>query len=68
MYPNLIGEMKYRKVTAIEIGAKLNIHRNSVHNKIHGKKTFSLDEALEIHGNFFSDVDFATLFYKKTCE
>ena len=59
---NLIGEMAKRRIAINDIAELLDIHRNSVANKIYGRTRFSLDEALQIYDRYFSDCDFRTLF------
>ena len=45
MYENLWSELHRRRITYKEVGALLNIHENSVYNKIHGNTLLSLEEA-----------------------
>lgn len=61
----LIGEMMKKKVTKEEMSKLLNIHWNSVANKINGISTFSVEEATEIKNAFFPEWEIEELFKKK---
>ena len=61
----LIGEMAKKKVTKEEIAKLLNIHWNSVANKINGISTFSVEEATEIKNAFFPEWKIEELFKKE---
>ena len=50
---NLKGEMAKKNVTIEEIAECLNVHRNSVANKINGRSKFSISEAFKIQKKFF---------------
>ena len=49
---NLKGEMAKKNVTIEEIAECLNVHRNSVANKINGRSKFSISEAFKIQKIF----------------
>lgn len=51
----LIGEMAKKKVTKEEIVKLLNIHWNSIANKINRISTFSVEDATEIKNAFFPE-------------
>ena len=58
----LIGEMAKRKVSIEEMSKAINVHRNSVSNKLYGKSDFSVREAILIADKFFPDSDIRILF------
>lgn len=62
MYINLIAEMAKSFVTIEMIADALNVHRNSVHNKIYGKSRFTIQEAFAIQENFFPKIPLNYLF------
>lgn len=62
MKANLIGEMAIRKITIEEIARTINMHRNSVSNKLYGKSDFSVNDAIIIADKYFPDIDMRTLF------
>ena len=61
-YKNLKAEMGRDKVTIESISELLQIHRNSVANKLNGKTTFSIEEAKAIKTAFFPDYTLDYLF------
>ena len=63
-YLNLKGEMAKRNVSIEDISKLLDLHRNSVANKINGKSSFSIGEAFKVHDAFFKDEDMEYLFSK----
>ena len=67
-YLNLKGEMAKRNVTIEEIAQLLQIHRNSVANKIKGESAFYIEEATRIREAFFPDADLSELFQKNEPE
>lgn len=48
MYPNLEAEMARRKVTRLELAAKLKMTATTLGNKLNGKSDISLLECLAI--------------------
>lgn len=48
MYPNLEAEMARRKVTRLELAAKLKMTATTLGNKLNGKSDISLSECLAI--------------------
>lgn len=62
MYANLKTEMDIRGISMEELSRFLEIHRNSVSNKINGSSTFSIDEAFAIRDKFFPYADVQYLF------
>ena len=61
-YLNLKAEMAKKSVLIEDISKLLNIHRNSVANKLAGKSSFSIDEAFKIHDAFFKEENMEYLF------
>lgn len=61
-YSNLIGEMAKRKIEKYKVARELGIHVNSFRNKLNGKTSFSVDEAIQIQGTFFPDLEIKYLF------
>lgn len=61
-YSNLRAEMARNNVSIKDISELLKIHRNSVHKKLIGESSFTVDEALEIRDTFFKDMDIGYLF------
>lgn len=57
--------MAKKKVTKEEIAKLLNIHWNSVANKINGISTFSVEEATKIKNAFFPEWKIEELFKKE---
>lgn len=54
-YPNLRAELAKKDITFEEIADLLEIHRNSVANKIKGPSRFSIEEASKIYKKYFKD-------------
>ncbi len=65
---NLRGEMAKRKVTIEDIANLLEIHRNSVANKLNGNSSFSIEESMTIQEQFFPDLELRYLFRKDSHE
>lgn len=63
-YLNLKAEMAKRSVTIESISKTLNLHRNSVSNKLNGKNNFTIEEAFSIKKKFFPDISLEYLFSK----
>jgi len=63
-YSNLVGELAKKKITNTSIAKLLNIHLNSVANKLHGDSSFTVDEAIKIRDEYFPDADLSELFQK----
>ena len=61
-YLILRGEMAKRKVTIENIATLLGIHRNSVANKLDGKSSFSIEQAVLIQKTYFPDLELKYLF------
>ena len=62
MYSNLIAEMKAKKVSRSDLQKLLQIHSNSVSNKLTHKTRFTIDEAMKIQEQFFPECDLSELF------
>lgn len=61
---NLKTEMERNSVTIDDIAKLLNVHRNSVSNKINCETPISFDEAEKIRDTFFPYADLQYLFKK----
>ena len=64
-HSTLIGEMAKKKITIEQIAKLLNIHRNSVANKLNGITDFTIEEAIQIQETFFPDWNLKELFRKE---
>ncbi|MFR7984693.1 MAG: XRE family transcriptional regulator [Clostridia bacterium] len=64
-HSTLIGEMAKKKITIEQIAKLLNIHRNSVANKLGGSTAFTIEEAIQIQEAFFPDCSLKELFRKE---
>ena len=60
-YPTLIGEMAKKKITIESMAQFLGLHRNTVSYKLN-EGTFCVEEALEVHDEFFPEWDLGKLF------
>lgn len=56
------GEMAKRGISIKEIAEFLNIHRNSVANKLNGETPFSIEESFSIRDRYFPDWKVEDLF------
>lgn len=61
-YPNLKAELARKDITFETISKLLNIHRNSVANKVKGKSSFSIEESIEIQKELFPEMSIDYLF------
>lgn len=61
---NLRVEMLKNKITIEELAKFLNIHRNSVSNKLNGDTSFTAEEAMAIQEKYFPDKELKYLFRK----
>ena len=61
---NLRVEMLKNKITIEELAEFLNIHRNSVSNKLNGNTSFTTEEAMAIQEKYFPDKELKYLFRK----
>ena len=59
---NLRGEMAKRKVSIENLATLLDIHRNSVANKLDGDSAFSVEQAFKIQERYFPDLELKYLF------
>ena len=59
---NLKGEMAKKGVTIEEVSKLLNIHRNSVANKLNGDSSFTIEEAFKVHDAYFPKLSLNYLF------
>lgn len=61
-YSNLKAELGRNDITIESMAECLNIHRNSVANKLKGKTKFSIEEAMTIQEKFFPTLSIDYLF------
>ena len=59
---NLKKEMAGKDISIEEMAQFLQVHRNTVANKIDGSSKFTIDEAFKVHDKFFPEVGLAYLF------
>lgn len=64
MYNNLKFEMKKRKVSNRDLMKALKISYQSISNKICGRTSFKIEEAIEIRNLFFPFMGLEYLFEK----
>ena len=62
MYNRLIAEMKAKGVSRSDLQKLLQIHSNSVSNKLTHKTSFTIDEAMKIQEQFFPECELSKLF------
>jgi len=65
LYKNLKAEMIRFDINISLLANKLNVKEDTVRRKIHGKGSFTIDEALVIQRSFFKDFNVEYLFDKK---
>lgn len=63
MYPNLRAEMARKRITARMLAELLGVDPSTMSAKLNENDRMKLCEARKIHTKFFSDTDFAELFY-----
>lgn len=61
-YSNLKAEMGRKNVTIEAVAKILEIHRNSVANKLNGTSSFTIEEAMKIKNTFFPNLEYRYLF------
>ncbi len=61
-YSNLRAELARDGVSMEEVSKALNIHRNSVANKINGDTPFTVEEAFKVQKKFFPKLSLDYLF------
>mgnify|MGYP000500241944 CR=1 FL=1 len=59
---NLKSEMGIKNVTIEAVEKILEIHRNSVANKLNGTSAFTIEEAMKIKNTFFPKLEYRYLF------
>ena len=64
MYLNLKKEMERNGISIEDISKSLNLHRNTVSNKLNGTTPLSIEEGIQIRNTFFDYADFQYLFKK----
>ncbi len=62
MFSNLKTAMSREGITMDTIAETINVHRNTVSNKINGETPFYYEEVIQIHGRHFPYYDQAWLF------
>ena len=63
-YSVLVGELAKKRITNEAIANLLDVHRNSVYNKLNGGSSFTVDEAIKIRDTYFPNMDLKELFQK----
>ncbi len=61
-YRNLKGELAKNGITNVQLAALLNVHINTVTNKLKGSSSFSVEEAFTIKSVLFPYYDLNYLF------
>ena len=61
-YSNLKAELARKGISMEEVSKVLNIHRNSVANKINGETPFTVEEAFKIQNKYFPKLSLVYLF------
>lgn len=61
-YPVLSREIARRGIAKTDIAQSLNISNRALNNRLAGKVSFTVQEAIKIHDTFFPDVFFDYLF------
>ena len=64
MLSNLIGQMKERKISQLELARTLGISNVSVAHKLRGKTDFTLTEIFKIRDTYFPERTIEWLFKK----
>ncbi len=62
MYKNLVSEMAKKSITKRHVASVLNIHENTLKNKLDGKSKFDVEEGFKIRQHFFPDLSIEYLF------
>lgn len=65
-YVNLKAEMARRGIKQIELANLLDVREATISEKINGKYTFDIDEALKIKNAYFHSISIEYLFSKDT--
>ncbi len=66
MHSNLLAEIARKGLFMKDVYTALGISRNAFENKLYGSSRFTIDEALFLHENFFSEYELRYLFSKET--
>ena len=64
MYKNLQQEMNMEEITQRAMAEYLNVHENTIGNKISGESQFTIEEAFKIKEHFFPKYELQYLFKK----
>lgn len=62
---NLKAELARQGISIEELAKLLNVHRNSVANKLNGITNFTIDEAFLIQEKYFPDLTLGYLFERE---
>ena len=62
MYANLVSEMAKKSITKRNVADVLNVHENTLKNKLDGKSKFNVEEGFVIRQHFFPDLSIEYLF------
>ena len=66
-YPRLLREIGKRNIRQSELQQALNINRQALSMKLHGKRNakFSVEQAITVKKQFFPDIPIEELFERK---
>lgn len=62
MYANLVSEMAKKAITKRNVAEVLQVHENTLKNKLDGKSKFNIEEGFVIRQHFFPDLSIEYLF------
>lgn len=62
---NLRAEMARKKISIEEMADFLDMHRNSVANKINGSSSFTIEESIKIQEKYFPEMTLKYLFSRE---
>lgn len=68
MLKNLIKEMAGAKVTQENLASTLNVHRNTIANRLNGEGKFSIEDAIQIQKTYFPTLGLGYLFEETDSE
>lgn len=64
-YMTLVGEMAKQRITKKDLSDLLEVHWNSITNKISGESDFSVTEAIKIRDRYFPEWKIENLFRRE---
>lgn len=68
MYKNLEKKRREKRILMEDIARELDINRDTIYQKIHGRISFKFHEAVLIKNKFFPECDIFHLFSKEVNE